>query len=241
MPEISVKDQIRKLVELQKIDVEIYAFKKELKEKPNFIEGLKNEFEGKKLRLKGLEDKLKAVLLARKDHELELKVKEEAITKANGQLFQLKTNKEYTVKLAEIESLKADKSIIEEKILISFDEYDTMGREIEKEKARVGEEEKKFLAQKKETEIEIKLTEDRVRVLESQRKQMLDGVDPVYLSRYERILLHKEGLAIVAVREHTCGGCYMNVPQQTSNAIKMHDRLVECEMCARILYLEDDL
>ena len=33
----------------------------------------------------------------------------------------------------------------------------------------------------------------------------------------------------------------MNVPTQTINAIKMHDQLVECEICQRIMYLEDDL
>ena len=33
----------------------------------------------------------------------------------------------------------------------------------------------------------------------------------------------------------------MNVTPQMINAIKMRDRLVECEMCSRILYLEEDV
>ena len=33
----------------------------------------------------------------------------------------------------------------------------------------------------------------------------------------------------------------MNVTQQQINTIRMHDQLVECEMCQRILYIEDDL
>jgi hypothetical protein len=45
----------------------------------------------------------------------------------------------------------------------------------------------------------------------------------------------------VPVKAHACGGCFMNVPEQTINEIRMHDKIVSCEMCARILYTEEDL
>ena len=83
--------------------------------------------------------------------------------------------------------------------------------------------------------------EDRVKVLESQRKQLLPGVDRVLLTRYEKVLAHKDGLGIAPITDNSCGGCHMNVPPQTINAIKMHDQLIECEICQRIMYLEDDL
>ena len=83
--------------------------------------------------------------------------------------------------------------------------------------------------------------EDRLKVLESQRKQQLPGVDRALLNRYEKVLAHKDGLGIVPISGSSCGGCHMNVPTQTINAIKMHDQLVECEICQRIMYLEDDL
>jgi len=55
-----------------------------------------------------------------------------------------------------------------------------------------------------------------------------------------RILENKQGLALVPVVGSSCGGCHMNVTPQQRNAIKMNEELVFCEMCARILYLEDD-
>jgi len=42
------------------------------------------------------------MLVDRKSKEVELQAKEEQIIKANGQLSQLKTNKEYQAKLSEI-------------------------------------------------------------------------------------------------------------------------------------------
>src|ERR1700691_3819006 len=91
----NLKDQIRKLVELQIMDEEIFRFKRELREKPAELEALKNEFESKKVKQKGLEDQLKAIQVAQKELELDLKAKEEGIGKADASLALLKTNKEY--------------------------------------------------------------------------------------------------------------------------------------------------
>jgi len=242
VPDISVKNQIKKIIELQKIDGEIYNLKIELQEKPAVLAQLKEEFESRKGALAELEEKAKAVQLKRKEKELELKSHEDEIAKANAQLSQIKTNKEYTAKISEIEHIKADQSIIEEKILTSYDESDQVNAQIEKEKVKVDEEEKKYLAKKKETEGDVKVIEDRIKVLDSQRQQVAPGVDPSYLNRYERILKHKNGIAIVPVQgENTCGGCFMNITPQQLNTIRMHQELLECEMCSRILYLEDDL
>lgn len=241
MEQIFIKDQIKKLVELQRLDGEIYSLKKEKSQKPLVLEQLKQQFESKKIGLKALEDKSKAVLLDRRQKELTLKGKEDDVGKVNAQLSQIKTNKEYTAKIHEIENIKADKSILEEKILISFDESDKVNAEIEKEKKNVFAEEQVFIAKEGEVKEEIKVIEDRITVLESQRKQIIPAIDKTHLSRYERILENKGGLAIVAVQGNTCGGCFMNVTQQTINAIKMHDQFIECEICSRILYLEEDL
>ena len=242
MTDISVRDQIKKIVELQKIDGEIHHLRIELQEKPALLAQLKEEFELRKGGLTELEGKLKGVQVARKEKELELKMREDEIAKANAQLSQIKTNKEYTAKISEIEHIKADQSIIEEKILLSYEESDAVSAQVEKEKVQVDEEEKNYLAKKKQTEEDMRVIEDRIKVLDSQRKQATQGIDPSFLNRYERILRHKDGIAIVPIQdEGSCGGCFMNVTTQKLNAIRMHQELVECEMCSRILYLKDDV
>jgi predicted nucleic acid-binding Zn-ribbon protein len=241
VPQVSVKDQLKKLVELQEIDSEIYLLQKELNEKPVYIESLKQKYEDKKSGLKKLEERLKAIQVERKSHELELQTKENDLTKANTQLSQLKTNREYQAKLVEIENLKADKSIIEEKILLLFDEADGVSASIEKEKGFLFQEEKKYLDEKKQVDDAIKEIQEKLTVLQMKRSQVIPEIEKVYLNRYERILENKDGLAIVAVKGSACGGCFMAVPDQIINELKMHDKLIFCEMCARILYLEDDL
>jgi uncharacterized protein len=237
----SIKDQIKKLVEIQAIDVEAFRLKTELKEKPSEVEALQAEFEAKKARLKTLEDQVKSTLVKQKDYEGELKAKEDAIVKADGQLSQLKTNKEYSAKLLEIESIKADKSLIEEKILLGFDQIEEVRKALENEKQVVASYEKDFQAKKKQIEDSLAVADDQLKVKESQRARLTPEVRPDILGRYERIMNNKEGIGIVPVRNNTCQGCFMHLTEQAVNQIRINDQLICCDMCARILYLEDDL
>jgi len=240
VPEVNIKDQIRCLIDMQVIDFQIYRLRREKEEKPRHITELQKEFEDKKNSLKIAEDNLKQIQVKNKDNEIELATKEQNIEKAQTQLYQIKTNKEYQAKLTEIEGLKADKSVIEEDILKMLEDVDQTKLEIEKEKSHLSEEEKKFNQQKKEAEDRIKVIEQELHQLETKRKQIVPNIDKRILSQYERVLNNRDGLAIVPVKDNSCQGCFMNVPPQVINEIKMKNRLVICEVCSRILYIEGE-
>ena len=82
---------------------------------------------------------------------------------------------------------------------------------------------------------------DQLKVKESQRTRIAPEVRPDYLSRYERILKNKDGLGIVKVIDHTCGGCFMHLTEQVLNELKKCEQIISCDQCARILYLVDEL
>lgn len=237
----SLKDQLRKLLDLQAIDIEIYSLKSELRDRPAELEQLRAAFEATKTRLKQLEDKLKTIQVAQKDLDNDLKSKEDGITKLDGSLSLLKTNKEYQARLLEIEGMKADKSLVEEKILLGFDVLEAARKDVETERAVVAKYEQDYLSSKKEVEDAVAIMQDQLKVKESQRKQVSPDVRPDILSRYDRIVQNKEGLGIVPLKDQSCSGCFMHVTEQRINQIRMNDQLVFCDMCARILYLPDEL
>lgn len=242
MTGVTVKDLLKKLIELQALDGEIYTIQQQLKERPEQVKLLQEEFESKKSHLNELETKIKNIQVKRKNFEVDLQAKEDNIKKANTQLNDLKTNKEYKAKITEIEGMKVEKSRIEEQILLSYDESDSINSQIEKEKVVVAQEEKNYLAKKKEVDDEIKIHQERINVLDSQRNKIVPDVDSNLMSVYERVLNHKEGLAIApVVNNDSCGGCYMNINAQMVNLLKMHSEIVQCERCSRILYLEGSL
>ncbi len=234
-----LKTQLQHLLELQQIDIQIYDLRRVKEEKPAKIAELEAAFEAKRGVLAGLEKSVLDLQKQKKDQEGELAAKEESILKLQGQLYQLKTNKEYHTMQQQIEDAKADKSVIEDKILEIMERTEISRGEVEKEKARLAEEEKVFAGQKKAVQSEIKEIEDKLVCLETQRKQATPLIKPEVLAQYDRILKIRGGLALVPVQGTSCGGCHMFVPPQVINMISMYDTLVTCEMCNRILYLDD--
>ena len=238
---ISIKEQLRGLVQLQDLDAKIYALAKQKEQFPIEIAKSQKSFEDKKLTLNGLEEKSKNLALKRKEREVDLASKEENIKKFNVQLASLKTNKEYHAMQSQIAGLKADNSLIEEDILKMMEEQDKSKVEIAAEKVRLSEEEKKFLEEKKKAEAGIKEIERAVNDLTAKRGHIIPSVDKHILTAYERILKGKEGLALVKIKDYSCQGCFMAVTPQVVNEIKMLEKIIICESCARILYIEEDL
>ena len=240
MPAIDLKSQIIGLVKLQTVDSEIYALQAEKVRRPLEIKNLEVLFEEKKQKLADLEKASLDLQKQRNDGELDLASKDEGIKKLERQLYSLKTNKEYQAMLQQINDAKADASVIEDKILLLFDQVDKAKNDIDKEKQRLKEEEGVFVGEKKKIETRMKEIDDRLAQLEAQRQQVIPEIEPKILVQYDRILANRDGLAIVSVKDNSCQGCNMHVPPQVINLIKMYERIITCEVCNRMLYIEND-
>ncbi len=236
---VDLKSQLSELIQLQTIDSEIYVLKNEKESKPKEIEAIDAAFEEKKKNLAGLEETLLSFQKQRKDKELELASKEVNAKKLETQLYQLKTNREYQVMLQQIQDAKADASVIEDQILGLFEQADKIKNDSSQEKLRLQEEEKAVEGEKKNIHDRTKEIDERIAQLESQRKQITPGLDKKILSQYERILFNRDGLAIVNVKDNSCGGCNMFVPPQVINLIRMYECIITCEVCNRMLYSEN--
>ena len=235
----NLKMQLASLIKLQEIDSEIYKLRYEKSLKPAEIKTLEESFESKKAHMASLEKNSLELQKQKKEKELELTSKEESTIKLQGQLYSLKTNKEYQTMLQQIQDSKADASMIEDKIIALLEESDKIRSMVEEEKVKIKEEEKVFLLQKSAIEMKIKEIDDRLIQLDTHRKQAVVDVDPKVLSQYERILGNRDGLAIVTVKGNSCGGCNMFVPPQVINLIKMYERIITCETCNRMLYIDE--
>lgn len=238
MTTVNLEEQLKLLVELQGLDSQIFKIQRELISIPEEIKRVEDEFEAKKANLKKLEDSVKMLQVKRKEKELELQSKEDTIKKQQSQMYQVKTNKEYTALQQEIERIKADDSLIEEDIIKLFDQVDVENKKITQEKDYLKGEEAKLNEEKRRWEIESKRINGEMEALKSQRATLAEKVDRTVLSKYERILQGKDGLAVVPVAGDSCQGCFCKLPPQVIHEIRMKKDLIFCEGCARILYIE---
>ncbi len=236
---VNLADQIKILVELQGLDTQIFKFQDELDSIPEQVRMMEAAHNDKAATLKKHEDNVKVLQLKRKDAEGELQVKEDTIKKYTSQMYQVKTNKEYTALQEEIGRIKADDSLIEEVIIRILDQIDEENREIAKEKDFLKKEEGVLAEEKKRLDTEGARLKGQLDVLQKQRSELAGKVEKTVLAKYERIIASKDGLAVVPVANDSCQGCFRIMPPQVINEIRMKADLVYCENCARILYLEE--
>ncbi|MFH1045614.1 MAG: C4-type zinc ribbon domain-containing protein [Candidatus Omnitrophota bacterium] len=232
----SVQEQIQVLVKLQAVDSRIYALRQEKAGKPELKEELEESFTQKGRTLKAKEEESKTIQLKKKEHELDLETKEKEIKKFQSQLVQLKTNKEYVALQKEIEGRKADNSTLEDNIIGLMDKIDLIKAEITREREALAAAEKSLKEELARIDQEIADLDKNITEAEQERSEISTQIEKNLLRQYERILKAKDGLAFVPVVGESCGGCNQILPPQVINEVRMKDRVVTCELCARLLY-----
>jgi uncharacterized protein len=78
-------------------------------------------------------------------------------------------------------------------------------------------------------------TAEEEKRLTAERARVFPAVPDNFISMYERIRPAKDGIAVVAVREGACGGCYHTLPRQLVLEMKKSEKHTVCESCGRII------
>ena len=233
------KEQILKLRELQTIDSEMFDVNSQLEEFPQKIKEMDDSLNLKTEGMKNAEDALKMLQVQKNEKEVEMKASEEKIAKHDGELYQIKNNNEYQALQKEIDSIKADVSIMEEEIINFFDEIEAAKKSLEDEKTKFATEKQQTEKEKQQISSEKRAIAEKIKVLEANRETILSEVRPEILSIYNRILENKGRVALADIQGECCGACNLQLRPQILDDAKLKKTIVLCENCSRILYAED--
>lgn len=231
-------NQLDTLKQLQELDSQLFELRRQQEDKPRELGQAEAETAAQDARVKAADGKLKTAQLAQKEQEVELQTKEGNVRKLQGQLFQVKTNKEYSTMQHEIETLKADNSLLEEAILKWFDAVEAASRERQQEQRRLAESQARLAQERTRIEGELAAVGEQMAKLERQRQTLVPDVQPPTLAVYERVLRMRQGVALVPLLNDACGGCHRRLPPQVINLVHLNTDLVTCEACNRILYFD---
>lgn len=232
----NVEECLEILKKVQEIDHEIYAIRRDLTVIPESIQQLTLGLEAEKSHLMSLEARQKEIQLRQRQKESELAEKEALIKKYDAQLAQVKTNKEYSSLQKEIDSLKADRSIVEDAILALLDEIDRLQNQVREERARLAEVEKETETQKKSFLDQMEKLKQDLSGLGQKRAGVISEVPAESRELYEKIVEKKEGIALTPLIGEACGACRIDIRPQLLNELHLKENFVICENCSRILY-----
>jgi uncharacterized protein len=178
--------------------------------------------------------------------ELDLKSKEEQVTKLRAALNLAKTNKEYAALLTQINTHKADNAKFEEEVLRIMAEVDAINAEGEKIKKQLDDEGRRLEELQKNSQAEIDRLTVMMDELSARRAEAAKAVPPEALAVFEELASHNNGDAMAVIEtvgkrppfEYVCNGCYMSLNAEHANVLRSRDEIRLCDNCGRILYLE---
>ncbi|MBI4736554.1 MAG: hypothetical protein HY766_10970 [candidate division NC10 bacterium] len=224
-----------KLLELQRLDQAIARLEAEGRAIPQEIQALEARLTQAGAGLDQAKAKADQIQKERRAKERELDEATINSKKKQARLFEIKTNEEYSAVLKEIESLKEKSSKLEEEILNLLEKGDVAARTVTD--AEKGFKAAESLHQNERTEKEGQLARLRQELanLQEARKGQASRLDTDLLRQYTR-LRKSRGVAVVAVKDGSCGGCGISLTPQTYTEVRRNDRMFTCSSCNRILY-----
>ncbi len=237
-----MKTQIKNLLELQNIDLQIESLLVKEKEIPKQKEKLK--IQEKKLRqeIEDSEKSHKKLVLDQRECERQIAQLQEQIKKYNNQLLAVKKNEEYQALLKEIDDIKKQIGLKEEeqiKIMLQMDEANLFFLEAKK---RIESEIQQLKKQEEQIDRELQEVIEERKRLEQKRLDTQKSVNSELLSHYTRIKQRrKTGPVVVPLKDEICSGCFMQLLPQIVNEIMASEKIHTCRHCGRILYYAETL
>ena len=176
--------------------------------------------------------------LARKNLEMEIDAKDQAVRKHSGELNSVKSNDAYKALVSEIEAAKKEKILLEDQVLVLMETIETLQKgakaaEAEAQKVRAELDVLDRALDAEEAELKAKAEAKK-----TEREAFVAGLPNDARARYEAIQRGRPGfLAVVPVKDMVCGGCRTGLTPNLVNPVMKGKEIVTCDSCSRILYI----
>jgi len=226
---------------LQELDLKIEALKMREVEIPK--QKGKYEIHRKRMvaELEAREAGYKKLAVEQHECEGEIAQMQSHIDKYNQQLYAIKKNEEYQALLHEIDVLKKQIGLKEERILAILMEMDDAKARLEEDKKRIDAELRNIDRECAAIDAELEAAVKAREALEADRAPLKKQIAPDLLLRYQRIRRSKKsGPAVVALNDEVCTGCNMAIPPQIANEVLEGGKMHTCNHCGRLLYSKEN-
>ncbi|HET6495737.1 MAG TPA: C4-type zinc ribbon domain-containing protein [Thermoleophilia bacterium] len=235
-----MQETIRKLLQLQEHDLQILDLKRREKELREHLAAEQREVDQQIKALEAEQNRLRHLQAELKHLEVELESRQQKRQQLEAQQAAVKRNVEYKAMMKEILDVQAAIRLTEDKILEKYEEIEQERQQTTIRDKEVAERRAKLQERVVAAEAELHEIERRLGEARNLRKQAGQLVEPRALRLFERIFKNKQGAVVVPIGHRTCSGCHLAVTPQVENLARRNEAIVQCENCARILYVPSD-
>jgi predicted nucleic acid-binding Zn-ribbon protein len=228
---------LEKLVRLHNAETELRRVEGELQEVPGRKRSIDERLQADRARLDAARAALEGSQKARKTNESAVQDLEAKRSKYKGQLMEVKTNKEYTAMLHEIEGVEREIKGKEDLILEEMEKAETLSAAVKREETDF----KAVEAEARREQGELDAVQARLQAaaekLRAERAEAAASVPEDARELYARIAKQR-GTGVAEARDGMCDACHVRLRVQVWVELRKNEQIIQCESCGRILYYE---
>jgi len=240
--ELAVKDKLRALYKLQKVNSEIDKIRILRGELPLEVQDLEDEIAGLQTRVDKYLEEVKTLDTSVSDKKNEILAAQTLINKYKEQQNNVRNNREFDSLAKEIEYQTLEIELCEKRIKEFANKSKDKNEVINESKKTLEERTTDLNDKKSELDEIVNDTQKEEELLLKNRQKYEDIIEERLLTAYKKIRKNaRNGLAVVSVERDACGGCFNKIPPQRQLDIRSRKKIIVCEYCGRILVDEDIL
>jgi uncharacterized protein len=229
-----------RLIRLQQLDLFSENARRRIADHPNLVEGLDARLASATGALDAAKAKAAENQAGRRAVEKDLAMINGRLSKFKDQLMEVKTNKEYTAMLKEIEAAQTELRRLEDQLLERMLEADDLAARQKDAEARLLADKGAIAAERTQLEEETVRLQGELEEATSTRAHVVAEVSPAVLSAYDTVR-SRRGLAVAEVKGGYCSACHVRLRPQAANELRKQETLFQCESCQRFLYYRSEM
>ena len=232
--------ELTTLIDLQGYDSRIATLEGEAARLPKQIEAIQASLAEAKKTVDAFKTKIDQTRKDLRAKEKDLEVHAAKRAKEEARLYEVKTNKEYSAVLLEIEEVKQIKAKTEEEILGLMEMQERLAVDVKEAESRLKTREEQARQDEGIVRGKLAKVEQDLAVVRAERTTRARELPVGLLASYDRIMKARGGTAVASVTPSAiCGGCRMSIRPQALLELRNAEGLMTCESCGRYLYWQE--
>jgi predicted nucleic acid-binding Zn-ribbon protein len=223
------------LIELQRLDERLRTLHVEQQRLPQQLQPYEMACTAAQQALVRLQEDIALADRQRRALERELDSLQAHLAKTQSKLHDVKTNKEYSAVLTEIDTGKQRIAALEDQVLDLMERTEQYRQEYHDHEQRLQVARDELEHQGRRVQHDQEALAERIAVEETKRQQLVPNLEAQLYAMYQRLATLRHGQAVVYVQDGTCGGCYLKVQPQLVSEIRRQEKLIVCPHCQRML------
>ena len=227
---------LTRLIRLQKLETAADEARRKIADHPARTQALDARLEAARDAVGGIKARMATAADKRRAEEKEVAGVQTRLAKYKDQLLEVKTNREYTAMLHEIEAAQNDIRTREDRILEIMMEADELNAALKTSEAELKAAEKDVAAERALLDTEMARMQSEIERTTAERQKLVADIDRHVLSIFETTAKGRKGVAVAEAKDGLCTICHVRLRPQVFNEVRKNESIIQCDSCRRILY-----